>query len=73
MIAVIRLGMILLGAGGAIIAAILSEVLSKNPPADAALEAFGLGLMLIQAVVCVALLVAGVWLPIHHWLDERRA
>jgi hypothetical protein len=61
-----------LALGGA--TALAGSVVSLNPAASNALMDWVLAVMAFQAVVSIALIIAGVWGPIRRWLrlDEAK-
>jgi len=70
-----RLLIVLIGFGGASVAAIVSSVVSLNPPASNALMVFVLLTMAFQGVIGISLIAYGIWRPLRDWMEasaERR-
>jgi hypothetical protein len=57
---------VLVGLGGLGGAGLIAAFVSPNPPASEAVTVFGLLMMVVQGVVGVGLIVAGLWGPLRR-------
>jgi hypothetical protein len=53
--------------------ALITGVISLNPPASDALMISVFAMMAAQGVIGIGLIVYGVWRPFRRWLEERSA
>jgi len=65
-----RPSVVLIGLVGAAIA-LITSVISLNPPVSNLLMFAVLAMMAFQGVIAVGLVVYGVWRPFWRWLQER--